>query len=157
MGCPSRMIAYRIADARHPIFDSTGAMLYGGRWNSVGVRVIYAAETYAGALLEVLAHSNLSRPPKNHRVVRIEIPDDLTIETVLPAELPGWDSEDTSASRNYGDEWYRSKRTPVLRVPGVVTEGRERNLVLNTEHPDFRLVVAGTPEIVHWDARLFGR
>jgi RES domain-containing protein len=54
------MIAYRIIDARHPIFDPTGAMLHGGRWNSVGGRVIYAAETYAGALLEILAHSNLA-------------------------------------------------------------------------------------------------
>jgi RES domain-containing protein len=53
------MIVYRIAGARHPIFDATGAMLYGDRWNSVGLRAIYAAETYAGAMLEVLVHSKL--------------------------------------------------------------------------------------------------
>ena len=53
------MIAYRIADARHPIFDGTGAMLRGGRWNSIGQRVIYAAESYAGAMLEILVHANL--------------------------------------------------------------------------------------------------
>ena len=43
-------------------------------WVSVGQRVIYAAETYAGALLEVLVHANLSQPPQNHRVIRIDIP-----------------------------------------------------------------------------------
>ena len=37
--------AYRIADRRHPIFDSMGAYLNGGRWNSVGRHVIYGAET----------------------------------------------------------------------------------------------------------------
>jgi len=151
------MIAYRIADARHPVFDATGAMLHGGRWNSPGSRVIYAAETYAGALLEVLVHSNLSRPPKNHRVVRIEIPAALRIETVAQAGVPGWDAEDAVASRAFGDEWFRSRRTAVLRVPSVITQGREHNLVLNSDHPDFQFVRAGKPEIVHWDARLFPR
>jgi len=149
------MIAYRIADARHPIFDPTGAMLNGGRWNSIGARVIYAAETYAGALLEILAHSNFSQPPKNHRVVRIDVPANLKIETLLPSKLPGWDSEDAGASRAFGDTWYRARRTAVLRVPSVITQGREHNLVLNAEHPDFRAIRGGTPEIVHWDARLF--
>jgi RES domain-containing protein len=149
------MIAYRIADARHPVFDATGAMLHGGRWNSPGSRVIYAAETYAGALLEVLVHSNLSRPPKNHRVVRIEIPATLQVETVAQAGVPGWDAEDAVASRAFGDEWFRSRRTAVLRVPSVITQGREHNLVLNSDHPDFQLIHAGTPETVHWDSRLF--
>jgi RES domain-containing protein len=151
------MIAHRIADGRHAIFDPTGAMLHGGRWNSVGARVIYVAETYAGALLEVLAHSNLSRPPKNHRVVRVEIPADLEIETVVREEVPGWDAEDAGASRAYGDEWFRSRRTGVLRVPSVITQGREHNLVLKTEHPDFQMIRAGAPEAVDWDARLFQR
>ena len=53
--------AYRIADVRQPIFDGNGAALYGGRWNSPGRRVIYAAETYAGAMLEKLAQANVGR------------------------------------------------------------------------------------------------
>jgi RES domain-containing protein len=151
------MIAYRIADARRPIFDPIGAMLHGGRWNSPGGRVVYAAETYAGALLEILAHSNLSQSPKNHRVVRIEIPAGVKIETSLKEEVIGWDAEDAGASRTYGDEWLRSKRTVVLRVPCVITQGREYNIVLNTEHSDFKMIQAGTPETVQWDARLFQR
>ncbi len=151
------MIAYRIADVRHPIFDPTGAMLHGGRWNSVGTRVIYAAETYAGALLEILAHSNLSQPPKNHGVVRIEIPGNVNIELVVQEDVPGWDAEEAVASRTYGDEWIHSRRTAVLQVPGVITQGREYNLVLNTEHPDFKMIQAGAPQTVHWDARLFPR
>ena len=56
--------AYRIADRRHKIFDGQGASLLGGRWNSPGRRVIYAAETYAGAMLEALVHANIGRLPK---------------------------------------------------------------------------------------------
>jgi RES domain-containing protein len=149
------MIVYRIADCRHPIFDATGAMLHGGRWNSAGLRVIYAAETYAGALLEVLVHSNLSQPPKQHRVVRIEVPDELKVETVLLNTVPGWDDEDMRASRAFGDRWVGESRSPILRVPSVATRGRENNIVCNPAHPDFGLIRASDPELVLWDARLF--
>jgi len=143
------LIAYRIADARHPIFDPTGAMLHGGRWNSIGRRVIYAAETYAGALLEVLVHANLTQPPRNHRVVRIHIPDEAAIETVGKDQIKEWDAEDMTASRAFGDEWIESRR--------VVTRGRENNLALNADHPGFARIVANEPEPVHWDKRLFDR
>lgn len=149
------MPAYRIADSRHPIFDPTGAMLHGGRWNSIGHRVIYAAETYAGALLEVLVHANLSHPPKNHRVVRIEIPNEVTVESVSINQIKGWDSEDSTASRAFGDEWIRTVRTAVLRVSSVITQGRENNLVLNAAHPQFPIMSAGLPEPMKWDLRLF--
>jgi len=149
------MIVYRIADSRHPIFDATGAMLHGGRWNSAGLRAIYAAETYAGGLLEVLVHSNLSQPPKQHRVVRIEVPDKLKVENVSINTVPGWDNEDMRASRAFGDRWLRESRSPILRVPSVTTQGRENNVVCNPAHPDFGLIRASDPELVLWDARLF--
>jgi RES domain-containing protein len=151
------MIAYRIADARHPIFDPAGAMLHGGRWNSVGQRVIYAAESYAGAMLEVLVHANLSVPPKNHRVVRITIPEQVRMEAVSPLSLAGWDSEDLTAPRRFGDRWLTEMRTAVLRVPNVITEGRENNILINPLHPEFPMIFAGEPEPIHWDARLFAQ
>ena len=149
------MIAYRIADARHPIYDGTGAMLHGGRWNSVGQRVIYAAETYAGAMLEVLVHANLSAPPKHHQVVRITIPDRVRLETIVVAELPNWDAEDIAAARSFGDCWLRESRSAVLRVPSVVTAGREYNLLINPLHSQAALIEASAPEVIRWDVRLF--
>jgi RES domain-containing protein len=149
------MIAYRIADARHPIFNATGALRTGGRWNSIGQPVIYAAESYAGAMLEVLVHANLSAPPKNHRVVRITIPESVEVETLLASDLPGWDAEDLIVSREFGDRWLKEMRSAVLRVPSVVTEGRESNILINPLHAQFSLIQAAAPEPVRWDARLF--
>jgi RES domain-containing protein len=149
------VFAYRIADARHPIFDPTGAMLHGGRWNSIGKRVIYAAETYAGALLEVLVHANLSQLPRNHQVVRIDIPDGVTIENVRLHAVEGWDAEDMVVSRAFGDQWIQEARSAVLRVPNLVTQGREHNLVINAAHPQFTLITASKPEAIAWDTRLF--
>jgi RES domain-containing protein len=149
------MLAYRIADARHAIFDAAGATLHGGRWNSEGVAVIYAVETYAGALLEVLVHANLSHPPKNQLVVRIVIPDEVAVETVSIAEVENWDAVDMTMSRAFGDRWILENRTAILRVPSVITNGRENNIVFNPAHSQFALIKAEYPEPVHWDTRLF--
>jgi len=44
----------------------------------------------------------------------------------------------------------------VLLVPSVVAR-REMNVLLNPRHADFTKIVAGYPEPVVWDARLFER
>ena len=140
---------------RHAIFDGTGAMLHGARWNSAGRRVIYAAETFAGALLEILVHASGS-VPKGQGYVEIEIPDGLAIEEITQDDLPRWDSLSFEAARKFGNRWYDERRTPVLLVPSVVTRV-ERNVLINQEHPDFAKIRASQPQPVRWDARLWSK
>jgi RES domain-containing protein len=149
------MFAYRIADGRRPLFDGTGAMLNGGRWNSPGRPVIYATETFANAMLEVLAHSNLSLVPKHHAFIRIDIPDTVVIQDIPPSQLPKWPHTPEHLCRKLGDAWLDSRSTAVLRVPSIVTSGHERNLVINPTHPAFLKIKAKPPEPVLWDPRLF--
>jgi RES domain-containing protein len=151
------MRCFRIGDARFPLFDGTGARLYGGRWNSPGRAVIYAAETYAGAILEILVHANLNRLPRTHAVIAIEIPGNLTIESIAPIALPGWHSSSLSASRAFGDRWLTEARTAILLVPSLITQGREHNVLINPAHPDFKLITHTPPEPFAWDERLFRR
>jgi RES domain-containing protein len=145
--------AFRIADMRHAIFDGTGAMLYGARWNSPGRRVIYAAETYAGALLEILVHASGS-VPRSQGYVEIEIPSGLSIEEITQDDVPRWDAPSFEATQAFGDRWYDERRTPVLIVPSVVTLV-ERNVLINQEHPEFPLVRVSQEVPVRWDARLW--
>jgi RES domain-containing protein len=153
----SRLLrAYRIADRRHSIFDGEGASSYGGRWNSPGRRVIYAAETYAGAMLEVLAHTNIGRIPRTQSWIEITIADEVKIEEVREGDVRGWDAVDHLASRVYGDRWYDQGRTAVLIVPSVLA-GPERHIAINQRHPDFVKLRATAPKPVNWDERLFGR
>jgi RES domain-containing protein len=147
--------AFRIADMRHTIFDGTGAMLHGARWNSPGRRIIYAAETYAGALLEILVHAS-GNVPKGQGYIEIEIPAGLSIEEIAPEDVPRWDSPSFEAARKFGDRWYDERRTPVAIVPSVVTLV-ERNVLINPEHQDFARIRAGQPRPVRWDARLWKR
>jgi RES domain-containing protein len=145
--------AFRIADMRHPIFDGTGAMLHGARWNSQGRRIVYAAETYAGALLEILVHASGS-VPKGQGYIEIEIPAGLPVEEIAPEDVPRWDSPSFEAARKFGDRWYDERRTPVAIVPSVVTLV-ERNVLINQEHPDFAQIRASQPRPVRWDSRLW--
>jgi len=147
--------AFRIADIRHPAFDGTGAMLYGARWNSPGRRIIYASETYAGALLEILVHASGSLP-RTQACIQIDIPAELRIEVIAPDDVPGWDSAESEIARNIGNSWYDQRRTPVLMVPSVITRV-ESNILINQEHPQFGSIRASQPVPVRWDDRLWNR
>jgi RES domain-containing protein len=138
---------------RHTIFDGSGAMLHGARWNSPGRRVIYAAETYAGALLEILVHASGS-VPRTQGYIEIEIPAGLSIEEITQDDVPRWDSPSFEATQAFGDRWYDERRTLALIVPSVVTRV-ERNVLINQEHPEFPLVQASQAVPVPWDARLW--
>ena len=148
--------AWRIADGRFDPFSPVGASLVGGRWNSPGLGVIYASRSYAGAMLECLAHAGIGRVPRTHVAIEIAIADSVAVEREDESGLPvGWDHADLRVARAFGDAWIRERRTAVLVVPSVVAR-REGNVLINPQHPDFGSIVAGGSEAVIWDARLFG-
>lgn len=148
---------WRIADGRFDPFSAVGASLVGGRWNSLGNGVIYASRSFAGAMLECLAHAGIGRLPKTHVAIGITISGAVAIERHDEHDLPSaWDHRDLRAARAFGDAWIREQRTAVLIVPSVVAR-KESNVLINPRHPDFRKITAGPPEPVIWDARLFGR
>lgn len=151
------MRAWRIAGAAHKVFDGAGAALVGGRWNPIGAPAIYAAETYALALLEVLLHAQIGRPPPRSRFVEIEIPSRVSVEEVTDAPA-GWDHPDYSASQAFGARWIAERRGAVLLVPSVISP-TERNVVINPTHPDAARIKVSAERDLTWDeriARLFG-
>ncbi|KVZ90254.1 RES family NAD+ phosphorylase [Burkholderia ubonensis] len=149
------MKLYRIADTRHTIWSGTGAMLIGGRFNSPGRPVIYAALTFAGAMLEVLVHARIGRVPKTHACVESTVPDDVSIERHTAESLPeGWDALAQQVARRFGDAWLTEARSAILVVPSVVARA-EYNALVNPTHPDAVRIVIAEPRPVVWDERLF--
>ncbi|MSP49013.1 MAG: hypothetical protein EXQ95_06765 [Alphaproteobacteria bacterium] len=149
--------AFRICKSIYPILDGSGAARNPGRWNRLGQRVIYAAETFAGAMLEALVHANIGRLPRDQHGAEIDLPAGLDVEEATPASLPGWDEESREISRAFGSAWWeegRSGRRPaILLVPSIVVR-RERNVLVNQDHPRFAEIAASAPQPVQWDPRL---
>ena len=147
--------AWRIADGRFDPFSPVGASLVGGRWNSPGLGVIYASLSYAGAMLECLAHAGIGRVPRTHVAVGIAVAQAVAVERHHESQLPaGWDQADLLVARAFGDTWIREQRTAVLVVTSVVAR-REGNVLINPGHADFAYITAKVPEAVVWDERLF--
>ncbi len=146
---------YRIGDpsGRYPIFSAEGAVLNPGRWHLAGDRVIYTCESYSTAMLEKLVYYNSAMPPGQH-FLEIEIPPGVSYEVFSPASLPHWGAANKRASQAHGHKWYDDKRSCLLFVPSVVAR-EERNVIINEQHPDFRLISLGLEEPILWDRRLF--
>lgn len=151
------LVAYRIADRRFPIYSGAGAARQGSRWNSPGVEMIYAAGTFAGAILEKFAHVGDDRLPRSQAWVKITIPAGVSVETIEEEDVPGWDADDWDASREFGDRWIAEGRSAVLIVPCMVARDVEKNVIINPAHSDSRKVKVSEPKPVRWwDARIFG-
>lgn len=149
------LTAYRIGDPEgaHPIFDATGSKLWPGRWNTAASPMIYACEHYSTAMLEKLAHGNGRMPPNQHWI-EITIPPGVSYEMLSTARHPGWDAEDCLVSKAYGETWRKSRRSLLLLVPSVVAR-MERNVLINSAHPQSRQVTHGLHQPIWWDRRLF--
>lgn len=147
------MKAWRIAPAPRRVFDGAGAGLVGGRWNPVGSPVIYAADSYALALLEVLVHAQIGAIPPASRYVEIDVPDDLPPEAVDPADLRGWDRPDHAVAQAFGRTWIAQARSAVLLVPTVVSPS-DRNVVINPAHPEAIRIKASKEHPLAWEPRL---
>jgi RES domain-containing protein len=156
--CTDRVLTcYRIGDpaGAFPIYDSEGARLYPGRWNTPSSPIIYTSEHYSTAMLEKLAHSNLVLPANQH-FIAITIPNGISYEVFPTAAYPGWDSRDETICKSFGQDWYDEKRSALLIVPSLAAR-IERNFLINPQHPDTKGITHALAEPVWWDRRLYGR
>lgn len=154
-------LLWRIAtDARTYAADDmsgTGAQISGGRWNDVGVAMVYAAESRALAYLETIVHLNAGGLPFNRYLVAIEVPDDVwaKAEVADPSTLAiGWDAEPAGlVSIAYGSSWAAGRRSALLLVPSVIVP-EERNALVNSAHPDAARITARKVRRWLYDPRL---
>jgi RES domain-containing protein len=123
------VLAWRLC--REPFADlaGEGARRYGGRWNTLGRPLVYAASCAALALLEVRVHLDLTPEllPDDYVLLGIDL-GDLAVEEL--GEIPA----DPAA---FGDSWLDERRTAVLQVPSTIVP-ESPNLVLNPLHADAR-------------------
>jgi RES domain-containing protein len=148
--------AWRIVKRKHAraAFSGEGARLYGGRWNSPGVAIVYTAESQSLAALEMVVHLDSSELLHNYVVYEVGIDESLVLK-IEWSQLPrNWRADPPPQKvREVGDAWARAGKSAVLQVPSA-TLPSEYNFLLNPRHPDFPRLVIGKPSPFRFDARL---
>ena len=119
--------------------SGTGAALYGGRWNSKGVYILYTAATASLALLETIVHTS-TIPKEGFCLLELEIPDSKILE-INEKQLPaGWRKFPSPAAlKKTGDSFYRDRQYLALKIPSVILP-EEFNFLINPEHPGFKKI-----------------
>jgi RES domain-containing protein len=148
--------AWRIVKTRvaADAFSGEGARLYGGRWNSSGVAMVYTAASISLATLELLVHLDNTSVLPSYSICPVDFDDSLV--TILdPATLPSdWrQSPPPTSLQIIGDEWISRSSSVLLRVPSAVIEN-ESNYLINPAHTDFKKLVIGAMEAFKLDPRL---
>lgn len=148
--------AFRIVKTRYAdsAFDGEGARVYGGRFNSAGTAVAYAAASESLAILEILVHVDQASLLPSYSLCTAVFSEDL-VENLDDNSLPeDWRDEPAPMDTQLlGDAWVRESQSPVLAVPSVIVP-REKNYLLNPAHQDFDLVRLSAPEPFSFDSRL---
>jgi len=136
------MLVYRLCREKYAhSLSGKGAALSNNRWNSKGFEIIYTAESRALALAEILVHLSLQMLPQDYQVLEIEIPDDLAIQELKAEDLPSnWrDNPAPPDTRLLGDQFLKSGKTAIMRVPSAVVAG-DYNILINPQHKSFKSV-----------------
>ena len=128
--------------------------MFGGRWNHMGVRVVYMSTSVALAAVETFVNIDPSQAPDDLIVSEAILPPSLLIETVDVLTPPWPPSLDDT--RESGSRWLTQRRSVALRVPSFAVEG-DWNVLINPEHPEFNSITLQPPRPWHFDARMFRR
>jgi RES domain-containing protein len=125
--------------------EGKGAKATGGRWNNVGVPILYTSSSIALAVLETVVHLGAGIFPMNRYVVAIDIPNaEFNARLVVRGvDLPAaWNSNPASfKSKDFGSNWIGTKAELVLEVPSVIVPD-ESNYLINPLHKDAGKITA---------------
>jgi len=142
------VILWRITN--HRTLDGGGGLRASGRWHTRGKRIVYCVPNPAAALVEILVHAeiDIDDVPSTLQYLEIEASDAVSTAAAFA------DAVDPEKSRRIGDEWLRSGRTALLRVPSVVVPATW-NVLINPQHPDSAVISIIGVHQHRIDGRLF--
>lgn len=151
------MVVYRLARKKYAQeLSGKGAALFGARWNSKGVELIYTSANRSLSMAEVVVHLTLATMPSDYQMISIEIPDYISIKEINESSLPeDWNVfPHQSSTQHIGDDFVAKKEACILKVPSAVTKG-DFNILINPNHPDFEKIKIKNVEPFPFDRRLF--
>jgi len=151
------MRIWRICRQRYAAvaYAGEGARLYGGRWNSKGIKVVYTSTSLALAAVEMFVNLEPKLRPDDLVSIEAEVPDEVRTERLDVKSLPrDWYQLRDESLRAYGDRWILNATSTALYVPSAAIRG-EWNVLLNPDHPDFARLKFQKPRPFEFDLRMF--
>ncbi len=150
------MIVFRICkwEFRKDL-SGEGAKLYGGRWNSVDIPMIYTAGSISLCVLEFLVHTQPAHFPRDLILLHLKIDESILPKRLLIPKLPiEWHNcPFPPSTQKIGDKFIRSKNALVLKIPSVIVP-QEHNYLINPTHPDAKKIRIVKSEPLQMDLRL---
>ena len=149
------MTVHRICgEAHNNDISGTGSKLFGGRWNSKGIPMLYVSENISLSVLEMLVHNNFKDFSIPLSILKILLPETILINDIKISKLkPDW-QDDISYTKFIGNEFIKSNINLVLKVPSAVIN-EENNLLINPLHKDFKKVKITEVKTFRTDKRFF--
>lgn len=150
-----RVTSFEFASTPREMMSGEGAYLYGGRWNSKGVRLVYLGSSLAQAAMEMLVHISRSDILKKS-YVNMEVQfDESMVQHISLNDLPeNWMEQTMESSvQEVGDQWATNKSSLILQVPSAAVPG-EYNYLFNPLHHDADKVTFGPITPFKYDSRV---
>lgn len=149
------MIIYRLATELYKNdLTGTGAKLFGGRWNSAGLPVLYTTENISLAVLEILVRVDTQTIPLSYHLIKIDISASVPLQSITTNKLKVNWKDDLDYTQWMGDEFIKSHKSLLLKVPSAIVD-EENNYIVNPEHSDFKKVKIIAVNKFMFDKRLF--
>jgi RES domain-containing protein len=145
-------LLWRISNYRS--LSGEGGLRFSARWHTAGHRIVYLAESPAGAMIEALAHLELDERdwPRTYQLMQVEYPAALRLEELSPGAGKAW-RKSLATTRRIGDAWLRSGRSALARVPSAILP-ETWNVLLNPDHGDTKQVRIVRAMRADYDPRL---
>jgi len=150
------MKVYRICRSKYKKdLSGSGAELFGGRWNSKGIRAIYTSESRALAMLEYIIHTPVHEFPTDVVLLAIELPKNAIIRSVQLSALPkDWKSLAAPfSSQAFGDTLLHLHSHLCYKLPSVVVP-QEFNYLIDPAHAQIADVSIVEVSPLEFDKRL---
>ncbi|MGE5847006.1 MAG: RES family NAD+ phosphorylase [Ignavibacteria bacterium] len=146
---------YRICRNVYNPTDPTGASQTPGRWHILGQSVLYFCSSLAMCILELKANSiSFAAMRLEYHYIQLEINSgNFKIEEVPESFYSKDWVSGREASQKFGDDWYSSSRSLILKVRSAVLP-TDSNFILNTTLFDFSKLKIEKPMKIPLDARI---
>ncbi len=149
------MIIYRFAHERYKDdISGTGAKLYGGRWNDLGIPALYSSSTISLSLLEVLVNSHTLEELSSLILMKISIPGSLETSVQKLKNLKRDWFTDFDYSKWIGSEFLKANELLLLECPSAVIH-EEMNFMINPQHKHYNRIKVVSNDAFKFDERLF--